>query len=300
MNIFLSIEIFFSPQKKQFCTTVNYLGSKERSKILKEAIDERCLWKVKILIKKYNVPLKYTCQEIFYLYRSFTLNDLKTAKFLRQQIQLRSSVQYYDALYLKRAMMTGNLGFVKFIIEGQPSLIGVNLLNCSIQTKQLEIMKYLLNELKIKPTSQESYSKRSSFSEACYFGNKKIVKELMKHIELPKKYPHKYSTPLHWAVLKGNKSIVKYLLKKTNIDPNHKDKSSKTCLEYSVINKRCSIFKILIRSKKIDLAQKFINGGNILHMITKNRSSKNKVLVESLIEVIRERELKKIKDNNDL
>ena len=92
----------------------------------------------------------------------------------------------------------------------------------------LEIIKYLTEELNIDP-SKNNYFSNSLLGIACLGGHLETVKYLMEERNIdPNKNNYPGTGPLELACLVGHLEVVKYLIEEHNIDPNKNNYSTTT------------------------------------------------------------------------
>ena len=105
----------------------------------------------------------------------------------------------------------------------------------------------------IEVNALDGCQKRTPLIQACFKGDKKIVKLLLSvpgiDVNLKSFTNH---TALYYAACNGSKSIVKLLMKDRKLDVNCRDNSGKTPLFYTACNGSKSIVKLLMKHQKLD------------------------------------------------
>lgn len=110
----------------------------------------------------------------------------------------------------------------------------------------------------------------ASFFDKVLEGNiPEIKKYLDKGLDVNVKDKKNKATILHYACMLENVNLVIFLLTKTNIDINAKDKNNRTALHYAVSKANIAIIINLLAQNNLDInAQEDIEGATALHIAT--------------------------------
>ena len=183
--------------------------------------------------------------------------------------ELQSFVDKYNWRLIHIAVERGRLDIVKFLIEQdifKADLKDENnytpVHNIAAGLGHVDIFKYLVQECKCEPMCKISddptdifFSGATTLHLAARYGHFLMVKHI-----LESDYPgidadvetNIGTTPLQFATMEGRLDIVKYLIKKHNCNPSHRDRRKVTAIHCAAYNFHLNVLRFLIEEIKCD------------------------------------------------
>jgi ankyrin repeat protein len=112
-----------------------------------------------------------------------------------------------------------------------------------------ELVEYLLKRRDIKPNLKNSAGE-TAFNYASYIAHKDIIELFIKYVgnDPESEVDSHGRTPLHYAVIKENKELIKYLIFDKAVSPEFADCQMRTPLHYAVMDYDIDIVKWLVDS----------------------------------------------------
>jgi ankyrin repeat protein len=157
-------------------------------------------------------------------------------------------------LYMSKVCKYGDIDLVKILIEELSIKIDYNfsylVLNSAIKSRNIELVKYIVNDCKINPTVSQNLDNLDSLSTAIFIGNTEITKFLIEDTRIYQ-YISKNRDNMFFidACQYGKLSVVKLLMCYDIIDQTC---YNNTAFIHACINGYHSIVKLLLKSDHIN------------------------------------------------
>ncbi len=202
--------------------------------------------------------------------------EAKTTEYLLEKYSsLFSSIDKYGRTPVFYLVKMGCLEILKSAIKNNPNFEktqrdknNFTLLHCAAMFGQLNIMRYLIQDLSCDPNIP-TVSGDTPLHIACYYGHINVGKYL---VSIPncKVMPlaNEGVYPTHSAAENGQLEVFKWLTLDLKLDPLSRDNNGKTPFHYAATNMHYNIIQFGLETLTVDASVTDNDGNNLLHTIT--------------------------------